>query len=380
MNEDKAARYHRLRRRSAGLAAAWTLGLLLALLLTGGSRTLRDVALAAAADAGLPVPFQLAAGAAICALAIGILHEAGAFPFAWFGAFLLDRRYGLSRQTFTAWGIDYLKGLGLGLVAAAAAAACVYLALAWWPGWWWLPTAAGAVVVSIGLTWAAPIIVFPLFFRVTPLQKAGLRDRLMALAEGAGARAVGIYEWRLGEKTSRANAVLTGMGNTRRILVSDTLVSDYSDEEIAIILAHELSHHVHHDVWRGLALEAAIVTLGLWAGDAGLRLATAPLGLGAGSDLAGMPVLVLAAMGVSLLALPLSNAISRGHERRADRYALDTTRNPAAFISAMRRLAARNLAEDDPPRLARIFFHTHPPFADRLASAQAWVPPDAGRP
>jgi STE24 endopeptidase len=201
---------------------------------------------------------------------------------------------------------------------------------------------------------------------------------LTALAQRAGTATVGIYEWRLSAKTSRANAALTGFGHTRRILLSDTLVGGYSEDEIEVILAHELSHHVSHDVWRSLALEVVVVGAGCWAGSEVLHRSAGGLGLSGVADVAGLPVLVLTAMGVSALVLPLMNAISRWHERRADQFALDTTRNPAAFTSAMKRLGACNLAEDDPPAFARLFFYTHPPLGERLAFAQAWAARNPG--
>ena len=117
-------------------------------------------------------------------------------------------------------------------------------------------------LVVTGLATLAPVVLLPLFFRFTPLTRPSLVDRLEQLAERAGTRVVGVYEWALGDKSRRANAALTGLGATRRILVSDTMLADYSDEEIEVVLAHELGHHVHHDIWRGIALESALILLG----------------------------------------------------------------------------------------------------------------------
>jgi len=373
MNEDKATRFHRLRRRSAIVAAVWSVLLLALLLATGWSALLRDTAHRVLESLFVPA-FLLVPVIAVCyALAVALVHEVVACPLAFFRGLVLERRYGLSRQTAGEWWRDHLKALGLGLLFGGLSAGFVYLTLTLWPDWWWLATTAGAAAVSLTLTWLAPVVLVPLFFKVTPLQNDSLRERLTALAQGAGTATVGIYEWRLSAKTSRANAALTGFGRTRRILLSDTLVCDYSEDEIEAILAHELSHHVFHDVWRSLALDVVVVGAGCWAGSEVLRRSTGGLGLSGVADVAGLPVLVLTAMGVSALALPLMNAISRWHERRADQFALDTTRNPAAFISAMKRLGASNLAEDDPPACARLFFYTHPPLGDRLAFAQAWT-------
>ena len=151
---------------------------------------------------------------------------------------------------------------------------------------------------------------------------------------------MGVFEWGLGEKTTRANAALVGVGATRRILVSDTLLKDYSDDEIEVILAHEIAHHVHQDMWTGLALKALVMAAALWGADILLRRG------GYAVDVSTLPLLILAAGVISFLLSPLGNGWSRHNERRADRFALDLTRRPLAFISAMRRLGSQNLAED----------------------------------
>ena len=303
---------------------------------------------------------------------VGALHEAGALPFACFGGFVLERRYGLSRQSFGGWAREHVKALAVGLVVGVAAGVFVYSLLAAVPGpggrspgwrrWRSRSPSRGR----------RPWSCCRIFFRLAPLTDESLRRRLLALAGRLGAPAIDVFEWRLSDRTSRANAVLTGIGRTRRILLSDTLVSDYDGDEIEVILAHELAHHVHRDVWRGLAFEAALTGIALFAGSRVLPVAVAPLGLRGVDDVAGAPVLVLTLMAVSFVMLPAANALSRRSERRADRLALETTNNGEAFISAMRRLGARHLAEDAPSALTRLFFYTHPPIADRIASARAW--------
>ncbi len=372
MNEDKAARYHRLRRRSVVLAAGWSVVLLAGLLLTGLSHHLRDAAGVIASSLPLPVILQPPVTVACWIVCVAALHEAGALPFAWFGGFVLERRYGLSRQSLRGWLREHVKALGVGLAFGIAAGVFVYALLATVPGAWWPIAWVASVAVAVALAWAAPVIVLPLFFRLVPLTDDTLRRRLLALAARLGAPAIDVFEWRLSDRTSRANAVLTGIGRTRRILVSDTLVSDYDGAEIEVILAHELAHFVHRDVWRGLAFDAGLTGMALWAGSRMLTAAVEPLSLRGVDDVAGAPVLLLAMLAVSCLLLPLANALSRRSERRADRLALETTRNADAFVSAMRRLGARHLAEDAPSWLVRMFFYTHPPIEERIASARAW--------
>lgn len=357
------------------MTACWSVLLLVFLLVSGVSEALRT-AVAGRLSPWLPAALLTPVNAAVCGLLIAALHELVGLPIAFYSGFALERRFGLSRQSAAEWARDHLKALAVGMVFVAAAAGFVYGTLSLWPVRWWMAAAVGTMAVSVALTWLAPLVLLPLFFKLSPLQRPDLRARLTAMAAGAGVPVTEIYEWRLSDRTSRANAALIGVGRTRRILVSDTLLSEYSDDEIEAVLAHELAHHVHHDVWRALVFEAVVATAGLWCAAQALPVAAAWLGLAGAADVAGMPVLVLTVMAVSFLALPLANAWSRWQERAADRFALDTTRNPEAFISAIRRLAARNLSEEDPSVWARVFFYTHPPFGDRLASARRWAKKD----
>ena len=182
---------------------------------------------------------------------------------------------------------------------------------------------------------------------------------------------MGVFEWQLSDRTRKANAALAGIGRTRRILLSDTLLAEHSDDEIEVILAHELAHHVHRDIWSGIALEAVLDRRsGFYVAD---RVLAALLAHGSGcgqGGLAGLPLLVLAAGAVSLLLLPSSNALSRAHERRADRFALEMTENADAFVSAMKRLRSQNLAEERPSRLVELLFHSHPSTSARIAAAR----------
>jgi STE24 endopeptidase len=305
--------------------------------------------------------------------AVVAIHEIGALPLAFYTGFTLERRYGLSRQSAASWLADHAKSAGVQFVFAASAATWVSASLRLWPAGWWLAAWAGAVAAAVAIAWAAPVLLLPLFYAFAPLENAGLRDRLLALAARAGVPALGIFEWRLGDRTSRTNAALTGVGTTRRIIVSDTLITDCQADEVEVVLAHELAHHVHHDVWRSLAVDALVGGAALAGSAAALRAAVVPLGLRGIADVAGLPLVALTAIAAGWLASPAVNAVSRAHERRADRFALDLTRNPDAFARAMRRLGARNLAEDAPTLLARVFFHTHPPIKDRLAAARAWA-------
>jgi STE24 endopeptidase len=311
-----------------------------------------------------------AVGVVLFAAALAVGWEILSFPIAFFSSFLLERKYGLSSESFAAWLLDHLKALSVGFVLSVGAAVAVYGSIEVWPDRWWIVDTGLFVAVAIVLSRLAPIVLMPMFYRFTPLARESLRDRLIALSTRAGVPVLGVFEWGLGEKTTRANAALVGMGRTRRILVSDTLLKDYSDDEVEVILAHELSHHVHHDIWSGLAIETVIAAASLAAANAAVATFGPRLGIARASDVAGLPLLVLAGGAMSLLLTPVANAWSRHNERRADRYALSLTGRSGPFISAMRRLGAQNLAEEHPSKPVFWFFHTHPTVDERIAAAR----------
>jgi STE24 endopeptidase len=367
MNEDKSARYHRLKRNTSILSVAWSAALLVAFLATGLATSLRDVLQAAI---GAPAAVIL-----LYILVLVLLHEPVSFLLAYYSGYALEQRYGLSCQSFGAWLRDYAKGTALSTALVLGAGSLVYWTMRSWPDWWWLIAAAALTALLVLLVNLAPVLLLPLFFRFTPLDRPTLRERLERLAARAGTRIVGVYRWDLGEKTRKANAALTGLGRTRRILLADTMLDQYSDDEIEVVMAHEMAHHVYHDIWSGIAVETVLVVLGFFTAHVVLMTLGPALGIRGVADPAGLPLLLLAAGAVSLVLLPLALALSRSHERRADRFALDLTGRPDAFISAMRRLASQNLAEDRPSRIVEWLFHSHPPLHERLEAASRWSPP-----
>jgi STE24 endopeptidase len=365
-NEDKATRYHRLRRRAAVLGTALSACFLVVFLVTGASAALRESLVRITGEVW---PAAVLAYTVVLAIA----HELLLAPASYYQGITLERRYGLSTQTTAGWWRDYLKAGGLSLAFAAGAALMVWSLIRWNPATWWLAAAAVFAAVLVVLAQLAPLLLLPLFYELKPLDREGLRHRLLALADRSGTRVVGVFEWRLSDRTRKANAAFTGLGRTRRILLSDTLLGEYSDDEMEVILAHELAHQVHRDIWSGIAVEASLIVVALYAADLALTTFQGAFGLAGKSDIAALPVLVLTGGLATLVLRPVANALSRAHERRADRYALDMTRNAPAFVSAMRRLAAQNLAEERPSRLVELMFYTHPPTVSRIDAARAWA-------
>jgi STE24 endopeptidase len=373
MNEDKATRYQRLKRQASVASLAWTTVLLTWLLATGASASLRDLAESWAAGGGGPHTAGSGWAVVFYVVLLSAVNGLGALPIAFYSGFVLERRFVLSNERLGRWVRDRAKASLVGLALACGAATMVYAFIRLSPAGWWLPAGVLCAALVVGLTKLAPVLLLPLFYRVRPLERDSLRTRLLQLAERAGARVLGAYEWGLSDRTKKANAALAGLGGTRRILVSDTILAEYSDEEIEVVLAHELAHHVHGDIWKGLAFECALILAGFYAASVLLANLAPTFSLRGVADVAGLPLLVLAAGGVSLVAVPAALAMSRAFERSADRFALDLTGNPGAFISAMKRLGAQNLAEERPSRLVRWLFCSHPPVIERIAAAQALV-------
>ena len=358
MNEDKATRYHRLGRRAGMLSTLWTAVILLAVLFTDGSVVLREwAARIAGANPTLIV--------AVYVLILSLFFDVATLPFGFYRGFLLERRYGLSTETTGHWLKDHAKAVLIGLLFAEVGAVFVYFALRNWPRAWWAIAGAGYSGVAIALVNLAPVILLPLFFTFKRLEKATLRDRLTALASKAGTRIMGVYEWTLSDRTKKANAALTGMGNRGAFSVGTLLRTqrrDRSDSRARLAPRHNTSGRgpLRHGVdVRGSSPRT-------WAA-----------GAVSFSICKGLQILQESRLccGRRHVGLCVSRAERRVglDERRADSYALKMTANPSAFITAMKRLGQQNLAEDSPSKLVQAFFYTHPPIKERLRAAQSWV-------
>ena len=299
-------------------------------------------------------------------------YEVLTAPLAYYGGYVLPHRYGLSTMTLPAWLADLFKGLVLSLILEALAVEVIYLLLATQPQTWWLWTALILLFFTVIMANLAPVLILPIFYKFTPLPEGELTRRLLALAERAHTRVRGVFSMQMSRKTTAANAALMGLGNTRRIVLGDTMLDRYTPDEIEVVLAHELGHHVHHDLWK-LIISQSILTLGglylvnlalHWAVDTQhyyLRLA----------DPATMPFLLLVTAIFGLVVMPISNGLSRSVEYQADEYALQSTKMVGAFKSAMTRLANQNLADIEPSPLIEFLFHDHPAISKRLKHADA---------
>jgi STE24 endopeptidase len=362
----EARRYNRIR-RWLGIAD-FVIGFvfLLVLLVTGWSGWLRDLAYRMGFQNYSLAVFIYLFLLLVISKALGIGLDVYAFR--------LERRFKLSTQKFRSWLWDEAKGFLLGLVLGAVVVELLYFTIRQWPQNWWLPAWALFMVLFVLMAQLAPVVLFPIFYKFEPLDNEELRRRLVVLSERAGTRVRGVYRWKLSEKSKKANAALTGLGVTRRIILADTLLDNYSADEIEAVLAHELGHHVHRHILKSIFVQAAITLLGFWAANWALHYAVDHqlFEFVQISDFANLPLLALVATVLSFLLMPALNAYSRYNERQADRYAFESIASIEPFVSSMNKLADQNLAERTPAKWVEWFFHSHPSISRRLAAAQEW--------
>src|SRR5438876_3709081 len=339
---------------------------LVVLLATGWSGTLRDIALGDAAQNYTLAVF-------VCVSILMTITKLLGLGLDYYG-FRLEHRFQLSNQRLRAWLWDEAKGFLVGLVLAAIVAELLYFIMRQAPQHWWLIAWAVFLGLFVLMAQLAPLILFPIFYKFEPLQNEELKSRLVRLSERAGTRVRGVYKWKLSEKSKKANAALTGLGSTRRIILADTLLDSYSPDEIEAVLAHELGHHVHRHIFKSILVQAGITLLGFWAANWTLHYAIERRHMFETlSDFANLPLLVLVSTVLGFLLLPALNAYSRFNERQADRYALQSITSIEPFISSMNKLADQNLAERTPSRFVEWFFHSHPAIARRIAAAENWA-------
>jgi len=362
----EAVRYNRIRRWLGIADVGVAFVFLLVLLVTGWSGSLRDLA------------YRMGFGGYSLSLFMYLLlllviSKALSAGLDYYG-FQLEREYRLSTQRFRSWLWDEIKSFLVGLVMGSIVVELLYFTIRHMPEYWWILAWLLFMALFVAMAQLAPVVLFPIFYKFEPLENEDLRRRLVVLSQRAGTRVRGVYRWRLSEKSKKANAALTGLGATRRIILADTLLDNYTPEEIEAVLAHELGHQVHRHILKSILVQAAITFVGFWAANWTLHYAIDRqlFEFVQISDFANLPLIALVSVVLSFLLMPLLNAYSRFNERQADRYVFESIASVEPFISSMNKLAEQNLAERAPSRWVEWIFLSHPSISRRLAAAEAW--------
>lgn len=360
--QEQAREFARVRRRLLVLALGLGAALTLAWLFSGLSLQLEQQIRQITTNDYLVVALYL--------LVFGAVYVVADFPLSYYSGFILQHRYGLSTQTRRAFLVDVLKGLIVSGILGLLVIEVIYWLLRVAPETWWLWTAAFMLLFTVVLSNLAPVLILPLFFKLTPVENEELVRRLTALAERAHTHVQGVFTINFSSKTTAANAALMGLGNTRRIVLGDTLYEQYDADEIETILAHELGHHVNRDIPLGILFQSAVTLAGLYLAHLALQGGVRWFEFKGIDDIAAFPLFVVVMGAFGLITMPVGNAFSRWRERMADRYALLTTRKPDAFIAAMTKLANQNLAELDPEAWVEFLLYSHPSIGKRIAMAK----------
>ncbi|RPI66266.1 MAG: M48 family peptidase [Ignavibacteriales bacterium] len=305
-------------------------------------------------------------------LVTGVVSGILFFPVNFYSQYILEHKYNLSNQTILKWLWENIKGLLISGVIGIPVLLLFYYVITKFGGLWWLPFAVIMFIISVVLARIAPLIILPLFYKVTPYENETLKERIQNLAHQAGIKVENIFRFNMSKNTKKANAAFTGIGKSKRILLGDTLIESYSDDEIETVIAHELGHykkkHIKKNIIRGTIL--SFLTLFLAA-----KLYEISLGwfdFNSILQIGALPVLVLWSMLIGLIESPMGSAISRKYEYEADEYAIDTTRKPSAFISTLKKLTDQNLADKEPHPFVELFFYSHPSIKNRLAAIRKY--------
>jgi len=364
--QEKAKEYAHIRRRL--MVADLALGGIYAIvwLISGWSIDLRNYLLGLTSNDWLIVAGFL--------LIFGGIYFLIDLPLGYYSGFILPHRYDLSTQTLKGWIWDQVKGVSVGGVLGLLVIEIVYFVLRVSPDLWWLWAGLILLFFNVILANLAPVLLMPLFFKFVPLEEehADLVARLLNLAERAGTSVRGVYKFDMSRRTKAANAAIAGLGNTRRIVLGDTLLNEFTADEIETILAHELGHQVHRDIPLGILVESIITLGGLYLASLGLLWAVSAFGFEGVSDVAALPLFGLIIGVYGLVTMPLGNAYSRWRERMADAYALQLTGKGPAYASALTRLANQNLAEADPEPWVETLLYSHPALGKRIAMAESY--------
>ena len=364
--QKQAKEYARIRRRLWLVDTIFSAIYALLWLLLGWSTSIRDWLTSFTTNQWILVALFVAI--------FGGIYSLINLPLSYYSGFVLPHRFGQSNQTLKDWVIDQIKGLAVGAPLGLILLELLYLALRATGSLWWLWAAIGMLIFTVLLSNLAPILIMPLFNKYIPLgdEHKELADRLLDLARRANTKVKGVFKFDMSRRTKAANAALTGIGNTRRIVLGDTLINEFSTDEIETVLAHELGHHVHKDIPFLITFGTLSTTLSLYLASLALNWAIGYFGFTGPADVAAFPALGLIFGAYGLITMPIDNAVSRWRERMADDYALESTGKTEAFASAFTRLANQNLGEVDPETWVVVLFHSHPPLGERIEKARRW--------
>ena len=275
---------------------------------------------------------------------------------------------GLVTQSWVGYASDVAKSTAIGALLAGAGGALLIFGMRRFGRRWWAPAAAVVVGFGVVTTYLTPIVLDPLFNKFTPLPDGKTRSTVLSLAREAGVDVGQVYVMDASRRTSAANAYVTGIGRSKRVVIYDNLIKDFTPEETRLVVAHELGHAHYHDLRNGLIWVAIVALPGMWA----LAELTRRLGGDASAGARAVPAVALGIAIVVPVMTMVSNQLSRKVEARADAFSLELTNEPRTFIGFQKRIALQNVSDVDPPAAYQFVFGTHPTTMQRIGMGEAF--------
>lgn len=363
---DKAREYQEIRRNLSLFNLFLTPALLGILIASGWTFGMRQnaIALVGSGDWGV---------VAVYFVLFSLFFLIFDLPLSFYSGFMLEHRFGLSNQNFRQWLWDLGKKTLLSFALSLVLLECLYLIIRSDPSRWWLWAWAAYAFVSYVLGKLFPVLIVPLFYKYGRLEDKELETKVLALAARFDMPVGNVYSLNLSKTTKKANAAFMGLGRTKRVVLSDTLIQNFTHSEVEVVVAHELGHYKHRDVWKLLAFGLAASLIAFAAGFWGIHALQGKMGLHSAADVAGLPLLFLIFYAVNLILMPLMNGYSRRQENAADLFALEALGTRDVFISSMNKLGEQNLADPEPPAWYEWFFYDHPSIRKRVAMAEKWT-------
>lgn len=301
-------------------------------------------------------------------LCIGFAGGIIFFPVSYYSDFYLEHKYNLSNQTFWEWIWEDIKGLIVSLIIGIPVLLIFFYLLNVFGNLWWLLFAIILFFLSVVLAQIVPILILPLFYKISPLQNEELKNRIQKLAQGAGIKVENVYKFNMSKNTKKANAAFTGLGKSKRILLGDTLLDNYSFDEIETVIAHELGHYKRKHIVKNIFIGTVSSFLTLFIIAWLYKVSISWFGFKSVIQIAALPLLGLWGMLVGLVLTPITNIISRKFEYQADEYAIISTGKKEAFMSTLEKLTEQNLGDKEPNPFVEWFFYSHPSIKNRIAA------------
>jgi STE24 endopeptidase len=299
-------------------------------------------------------------------LVIGFIGSVLSFPISYYTGFYLEHKYELSNQTFFKWIWENIKGLLVSITIGIPILLLFYFSLNQFASLWWLPFAIIMFLLSVVLSQIFPILIFPIFYKISPIEDENLKNRITKLAQKAKLKVENVYKFDMSKNTKKANAAFTGLGKTKRIILGDTLLDNYSIEEIETVIAHELGHYKKKHIIKNILIGTATSFLTLFFIATLYQNSLGWFGFDNITQIAAIPLLALWSMLIGVITTPFGNVLSRKFEFEADEYAVVETKNPLAFKKTLEKLTDQNLGDKEPHPFVEWFFYSHPSIKSRI--------------